>query len=67
MLYFPQGFLSCALSLDLCRIAAIIGAELHIRPRCRKSLAAVLTNNLTASFLRRFLSVELCTAILTAI
>ena len=63
VLCLPQGFLPFALPLDLRRIPTLITAEFHIRPRCAKGLAAILTSDLTAALLCRFLSIILCSAI----
>ena len=56
-----------SLSLTVSFVSAFLTAIFHVQSRGRKLLAAGFTHNISASFLRRFLSVILRSATFTAI
>ena len=63
VLSFSQGFLPCALPLDLCLITAIIGTVFDAVSCCGEHLAAVFAGTRPAAALCRILTVEFHTAV----
>ena len=63
VLSFSQGFLPCALPLDLRCIPAIIGTVFDATSRRRKHLAAVFAGTRPTAALCRLLPVKFCPAV----